>query len=187
MLSTLVASLFAFVGGALLWSFAEYTLHRFWGHEARGKNEFSREHLRHHAEDGYFTPTPKKLLTAVPIAALFFGGLGYLLGVVGIALSVGFFAAYTTYEVMHYRLHITPPRNAYGRWARRHHFGHHFNCPKMNHGVTSPIWDVVFRTNQPIDKVRVPKRRAPASMPWLVDEQGELRPELAGDFTLVGR
>lgn len=187
MLSTVIFATLACAAGALAWSFAEYVLHRFWGHEARGKNAFSREHLRHHAEDGYFTPTPKKLMTAVPLAVLALSLFGWLFGLLGVAAWVGFFAAYTSYEVLHYQLHASPPTSAYGRWARRHHFAHHFNCPKLNHGVTSPIWDLVFGTYKPVDKVRVMRRRAAASVPWLIDGRGELCAELAGDYMLIER
>ncbi|MBK7976295.1 MAG: hypothetical protein IPK07_24510 [Deltaproteobacteria bacterium] len=44
----------------------EYALHGWGGHLARGRTFFSREHLAHHANPGYFTPTPLKLATAAP-------------------------------------------------------------------------------------------------------------------------
>jgi hypothetical protein len=36
----------------------------------------------------------------------------------------------------------------YGRWARGHHFHHHFVDARVNYGVTSPVWDVVLRTRR---------------------------------------
>ena len=53
--------LLAFLAGVLTWSFAEYALHDWYGHRQRGKNDFSREHLTHHAKREYFTPTWKKV------------------------------------------------------------------------------------------------------------------------------
>jgi hypothetical protein len=49
--------------------------------------------------------------------------------------------------------------------------------------VTISLWDHVFRTDEDPDVVRVPRRLA---MPWLLDEHGEVRPEFAADYELVG-
>jgi 4-hydroxysphinganine ceramide fatty acyl 2-hydroxylase len=67
--------------------------------------------------------------------------------------------------------------------VRRHHFHHHFGHPTANHGVTSPIWDMVFGTYERVDgPLRVPRRLA---MVWLVDD-GQVRPEYADDYALAG-
>ena len=49
----------------------------------------------------------------------------------------------------------------------QHHLHHHFRNPKANHGVTSPVWDHVFRTADPVEVVRVPRKLAPF---WLTDD-----------------
>ncbi|MCB1262149.1 MAG: hypothetical protein KDB33_17440, partial [Acidimicrobiales bacterium] len=59
-----MGTILATVAGALSWSAAEYGLHRFAMHEMRGKGLASREHLSHHADVTYFSPTSKKLLSA---------------------------------------------------------------------------------------------------------------------------
>jgi sterol desaturase/sphingolipid hydroxylase (fatty acid hydroxylase superfamily) len=30
---------------------------------------------------------------------------------------------------------------------RQHHMAHHFKTPEMRFGVSSPLWDIIFRTN----------------------------------------
>lgn len=105
-------------------------------------------------------------------------------GGIGLSFVGGFFAMYIAYEVIHRRLHTAPGRNRYGRWARRHHLHHHYRRPKMNHGVTTPIWDLVFGTLDVPDVVRVPRRNALA---WMLDASGELYREHADDYELVGR
>jgi sterol desaturase/sphingolipid hydroxylase (fatty acid hydroxylase superfamily) len=178
-------TLLAFVLGAIGWSFSEYALHNWWGHIAKGRNEFSREHLQHHAEKDYFTATPKKLMTAIPsvsaVGAIscLVAGLSY-----GLAFTLGFVITYVSYEVFHYQMHVSSPKTWVGHWLRRHHFAHHFNCPKMNHGVSSPIWDVVFRTYRSAPVVRVPARHA---MRWLIDDQGEVLPEFADQYVVKTR
>lgn len=181
MLSILVA----LIAGALAWSVLEYALHRFAGHVARGRNHFSREHLRHHGTPDYFSPLWQKLLSAavaVPIAGLAWGALAG--AAAGVAFALAFAAAYFAYEWLHMRLHTHPPRSAYGRWARRHHFHHHFGDPELNHGVTSPMWDIIFETHAPVTHVAVPRKRA---MRWLIDAEGELQGAHAGEYSLTDR
>jgi hypothetical protein len=42
----------------------------------------------------------------------------------------------------------------------------------------------VFGTYESVDTVRVPRRMA---MAWLLDDDGEVRPEHRGDYELAGR
>ena len=172
--------------GALAWTLTEYVLHRFHGHEAKGKNEFSREHLKHHAVKDYFGPTRRKLQVSIPIHVGMLGVL-WLLGGPAFALAFtgGFAATYVGSELLHRRLHTHAPWEAYGRWARKHHFHHHFGNPDKNHGVTSPLWDIVFGTLDRPETVRVPPKMA---MRWLfAGEATEVREDLAADFVLVRR
>ncbi|MCP4006748.1 MAG: hypothetical protein GY725_21420 [bacterium] len=103
---------------------------------------------------------------------------------VGLSFTAGLIGMYLLYEVLHRRAHTHPPRGGYGRWLRKSHFAHHFGNPRRAHGVTTPIWDVVFGTLLPVDRVPVPRRMA---MLWLVDEAGQLRESFAADYTLVGK
>ena len=177
-----MTALLAALVGAALWSLAEYLLHRFAGHWPKGRIEFSREHLAHHAKPTYFTPTAKKARTAltitavvaVPVLAIFGAG-------VGSAGLAGFLVAYVGYELTHRLIHVRRPLGAYGRLIRRHHLHHHFAAPKKNHGVTSPIWDLLFGTYESPARVRVPARHA---LVWMVDSSGELLEAYAGDYEL---
>ena len=174
----------AAVFGALVWSFAEYAIHNWLGHK-HPRNAFGKEHTDHHRIGDYFAPTSHKAVTAgviiLPLVAL----LAWLAGTIGIAAIVGFTLAYVGYELLHRRCHTHPPISAYGRWARKHHFAHHFMYARSNFGVTSPIWDIVFRTHRPVSRVRVPRQKL---MDWLVDtETGDIRPEHAEDYELLRR
>jgi len=171
--------------GAFLWSFLEYVIHRWLGHDARTRpNPFAAEHVRHHGEGNYFAPSWKKALAAVAVIVLFSGPAVWLAGVsAGLAYVVAFAGAYLGYEVMHRREHTHPGLGAFGRFARRHHFYHHFTNPAFNHGVTSPLWDWVFGTLRSPGTIRVPPKLA---MRWLVDpETGTVRPEHAEFYELI--
>jgi len=113
--------------GALTWSFSEYTLHRWVGHDAKSKTDFADEHRTHHAQRGYFAATSKKAAHAVPLVLAGLA-LGWLtLGAAGAAYVVGFAVTYVAYEALHRRLHTHGPRGPLGRYLRRHHFAHHFS------------------------------------------------------------
>lgn len=184
-MTTLLVPVVLALAGALGWTLCEYLLHNFHGHRARGKNAFSREHLTHHARSGYFTPLPIKLRTAVPVLLGFGVATTALAGLRhGLPLALGFVGGAVFYEILHYRLHVAAPIGAYGRWARRHHFFHHFGDARLNHGVTTPLWDLVFRTYARPGQIAVPDRFA---MRWLIDGRGAVRAEHAPDYRVVSR
>lgn len=176
----------ATLAGAGLWSLLEYVLHRFDGHGMRGKTRFSREHLAHHADPRTFAPTAYKVAAAVPVITFLAVASVAAVGSAGAFFTGAFTGAYVGYEVIHRRLHTHPPRGPYGRWARRHHFAHHYLAPDANHGVTSPLWDWVFGTLvQPEGALRVPRKQVPR---WLVDARtGEVHPRLRPDYQIAVR
>ncbi|MFO0758773.1 MAG: sterol desaturase family protein [Byssovorax sp.] len=172
--------------GAFTWTLLEYCIHRWAGHDRRfRKNVFAKEHIRHHIEGNYFAPTWKKALFTLALTAVLAPIFAFLLGPAhGLSYVGGLIAFYTCYEVLHRLEHVHAGFGPYGRWARRHHFYHHFVNAKMNHGVTTPIWDLVFGTYRRVDEViSVP---AKLSMPWLRDPQtGKARPEHEGSFVIA--
>lgn len=180
----MIAIFVAGVCGVATWTFLEYVIHRWGGHDRRfRKTAFGREHLRHHIEGDYFAPTWKKVIVAVvvtgalaPIAILAAGtgpGLAYTAGMIGF---------YGIYEWLHRRDHTHAGVTAYGRRLRRHHFRHHLVDARTNFGVTSPVWDVVFGTYRAPGQIAVPAKLV---MPWLVDPAtGDVRAEYARTFVL---
>jgi sterol desaturase/sphingolipid hydroxylase (fatty acid hydroxylase superfamily) len=177
----------AFAVGFALWGFAEYVLHRFVMHHLHGRGIMSREHLEHHVHASWhFDP----IMVASWSGMLVVGFVGWFpLGwalvsaTVGLTVAVGWTAGYAVYEYQHASSHLRAPRGRYTSWLRRHHFHHHFGHPMGNHGVSSPLWDVVFGTREVPDRVRVPRRLV---LPWLVDAHGEVRTEFVDDYVLVG-
>jgi len=58
-----------------------------------------------------------------------------------------FFAVgYLLYDYIHWASHRVVFRNRVGRFLKRHHALHHFETPDARWGVSSPLWDHVFRT-----------------------------------------
>ena len=171
--------------GAVSWTAAEYGLHRFLMHEKRGPKIASTEHLSHHADVTYFSPTSKKIMSAAATSAIAFPAAWAVAGHRdATAFTTGMITAYFGYEIAHRRVHTHAPKSGYGRWMRRSHFHHHFGAPMRNIGVTNPVWDRVFRTYEEPGVVTVPRRMAPV---WLLDEAGEVRPEFQQDYRVKGR
>lgn len=184
--------------GALAWTASEYLIHRFIGHGPKRKRatstlelltpgglaaEFNAEHLAHHTDPKYFALTGKKVVTAAAAIPTIGAVLSPLLGVRrAVPFAVGFAAMYGAYEIVHRRLHEQPPTGPYSRWVRRNHLQHHHRSPRHNHGVTSPVFDAVFGTRRPLEKLRVPRAVAPV---WLIDPvTGDARAEFAADYEI---
>jgi hypothetical protein len=186
--------------GGITWSASEYAIHRFIGHGPKRTlkptilekltpsglaAEFNAEHLAHHATPSYFAPTARKVRAAAVAIPLLGGALTPIVGPRrALSFATGFSLVYGGYEVLHRWIHTRPPTTAYGRWARRHHLLHHHKTPRLNHGVTSPLWDIVSSSHVPAERIKVPRHVAPT---WMVDADGSCRPEFADDYELVGR
>lgn len=169
--------------GVLTWSLLEYCIHRWLGHDRRFRpNLFAKEHIRHHIEGDYFAPAYKKAaaalatITLTGVPAVLLAGLWP-----GLAYAAGLTSMYLAYELLHRLEHVHAGRGPYGRWARKHHFYHHFVDARYNHGVTSPVWDLVFGTYRTIEVIEVPPR---LMMEWLGTPETGVKPELAGSYAL---
>jgi sterol desaturase/sphingolipid hydroxylase (fatty acid hydroxylase superfamily) len=177
--------LFALLLGVIAWTFLEYVIHRWLGHDSRTRpNPFAAEHVRHHSQGNYFAPSWKKALSAVLFTAVLIGPSIALAGVpAGSSFVAGLIAMYIAYEVVHRRDHTHPGRGSYMQFIRRHHFYHHFTDPRFNHGVTTPFWDWAFGTLRAPGRIRVPPKLA---MRWLVDPNtGDVRSEHAKHYELI--
>jgi sterol desaturase/sphingolipid hydroxylase (fatty acid hydroxylase superfamily) len=156
-----------FGAGLLAWTLLEYAIHSWLGHLPKGRILISAEHLKHHRDMLYFTPLPTKVRGAVPVLGVLFVLAAAACGLAG---ACGFVAAlalgWVAYERLHRSIHVDGPRGPYTRWAVRHHLHHHASRPDVNHGVTTPLWDLVFGTYVPTPQLHVPERLRP-SVPWL--------------------
>ena len=159
-----------FAAGVVLWTFLEYSLHRWAFHGRKLGKKVAREHLDHHAKVDYFAPWATKIAMAAPILAGITALAVLAMGAPGAGVTLGVFSGWLIYELIHRRIHVAAPGNAYARWARAHHLSHHFGKSHANHGVTSPIWDHVFGTFEAPGVIIVPRRHA-GKFPWLVEER----------------
>ena len=144
--------------------------------------EFYREHTAHHVDPTYFAPTSRKLL-AVSVAGLAAGLVASAIAGprLGVSFALGFAGTYGGYELLHRRIHTHAPTGPYGRWRRRHHW-HHHRRPQSNHGVTSPLWDLLFTTHVDPGQIRLTRAIAPA---WMLDASRRDQAPLPGRLRAV--
>ncbi len=139
------------VAAILSWSFTEYFLHRFIFHfkarSATAKNLVFTFHGVHHA-----TPLDKSRLVMPPAGALIFIGMFWILfgAILPEAWLRPFFAffivGYLIYDYIHYAIHHFPMKNPVAKYLKHYHLQHHYKTPRLHYGVSSPLWDYIFRT-----------------------------------------
>jgi sterol desaturase/sphingolipid hydroxylase (fatty acid hydroxylase superfamily) len=143
--------------GVLLWTLLEYALHRFVFHiqipvrDPRLREIINASHLAHHA-----SPRDPSRVLVRPGYGLVISSIVYAILYAltrslfsTTALVAGIWTGFLYYEAVHYRVHFSLAASAFIARQRRTHFYHHFTNNKQCFGVTSPLWDYVFRTTGP--------------------------------------
>ncbi|MDB4930345.1 MAG: fatty acid hydroxylase [Myxococcaceae bacterium] len=152
------ATLFA---GFMLWTLAEYLLHRFYFHippttPVRKWLYFYSHGIHHQYPDDFYRLVMPPLLSAVP-AAIFYAAFRATLPAAWVpGLFAGFAAGYLYYDYVHFATHhVKPPRAAWlspianvMKEQRRRHMKHHFQDHTKGFGVSMPLWDHVFGTHE---------------------------------------
>jgi hypothetical protein len=139
--------MFAFLVGVVLWTLIEYLLHRFVFHRFHGiVGSFHHEHHQEPRNLRYLFVRPAygagiSMLSILVIWAIT-GDMSQTL-----KLMAGIWLGYAYYEIVHYRIHFTATEGGLIGLQRRAHFQHHFHNSRRCFGVTSPLWDWVFRTS----------------------------------------
>lgn len=144
-------ALLLFFGGMFLWTLAEYLLHRFVFHFRHDSGWGRRVHFLLHGVHHDFPNDADRLvmplLTSTPMAVIFYSLFGVLLGAgAGPAFFAGFVVGYLFYDGTHFYVHHFVPRTRWGKLLRRHHLTHHFADHHGGFGVSTPLWDLIFRS-----------------------------------------
>jgi len=137
--------------GLLLWTLTEYWLHRklfHWDpdHPIGHRLHFIIHGVHHdHPNDRLRLVMPPG--ASIPLAALFAGLFWVVFGMpTAYPLFAGFLIGYLGYDYTHYYLHHVVPKSALGKRLREQHMRHHFQDHRYGFGVSTPLWDAVFRT-----------------------------------------
>jgi len=139
------------IPGLIVWTLAEYLLHRFVFHfnatGAAGKWLVYLFHGVHHD-----VPGDKSRLVMPPAGAVIIMSVLWVLFALVLPapweepFCAFFIAGYLIYDYSHYATHHFPMRHPWLRALKRHHMQHHFSVKNAKYGVSSPLWDWVFGT-----------------------------------------
>ena len=138
------------ITGMLSWTLFEYLMHRYLYHmlptnNIKGWIQYKMHGVHHEfpKDKGRLAMPPLVLLI---IIAMFLFVFSFLMGDYSFAFTPGFLFGYAGYLGVHYIVHaFQPPKNMFKvLWVN--HSIHHYKDPDVAFGVSSPLWDHVFRT-----------------------------------------
>lgn len=139
-----------FILGFLFFTLLEYLAHRYFFHmepdnEVKAKLQYNVHGVHHEF------PKDKDRLAMPPPVALLYVLLFYLvfrlvLGDYVFAFLPGALFGYATYISVHYIVHAYQPPKNFLKVLWVNHGIHHYKDETVAFGVSSPLWDYVFRT-----------------------------------------
>jgi 4-hydroxysphinganine ceramide fatty acyl 2-hydroxylase len=142
-----------FISGLLVWTLVEYIMHRFVFHyEPADKPWAQRMHFVFHGVHHDYPSDAKRLVLppsmSIPLATGFYFLFNAILPTNYI---FGFFPAfilgYLFYDISHYAIHHFNFKGAIWKKIKQHHMLHHYQDPAKGYGVSSPLWDKIFRSD----------------------------------------
>ena len=139
-----------FLGGWLLFTLAEYLMHRYVYHmdattPGRARFQYTMHGVHHEF------PKDKTRLAMPPILTVFVASLLFFIfrfsfGNAGFGVLAGFVFGYALYLFVHYAIHAySPPKNFLKFWWH-HHAMHHYRQEEVAFGVSTTLWDHLVGT-----------------------------------------
>ncbi|MCH9632142.1 MAG: hypothetical protein S4CHLAM6_04710 [Chlamydiae bacterium] len=160
--------------GYVSWTVAEYLLHRFFFHITTDKHPFLGKishtvHGVHHEQPSDFKRMFMPPVPATIFMAVFFGVFYLLLNTKVFVFLPGFLFGYLSYAYTHFKVHQSKaPKKL--KWLWIHHLKHHYQDETKAYGVSSPFWDLIFRTMPSKVAVKVSKE-VQQKEPGLIDDE----------------
>ena len=142
-----------FFGAFVFWTFFEYFAHRYFFHLdhyfPNSKLAARLSYIFHGIHHDY--PKDKQRLAMPPVLSVVIGTILLLifelvLDKYSFSTLAGFMTGYAFYLLVHYSVHIFRPPNNILKELWKNHAIHHYKDDSIMYGVSSPIWDYVFRT-----------------------------------------
>ncbi len=140
------------VVGIFIWSFVEYSMHRWVFHyeprSAWGKRLHFMLHGVHHDYPNDASRLVMPPSVSIPLAFIFYGIFLVAFGRLAPAVFVGLLVGYLFYDTLHYATHHFPMQSPLFAWLKKYHLRHHYQDDEAGFGVTSPLWDYAFGTRE---------------------------------------
>lgn len=164
-----VAAILFFVAGIVVWTLAEYLIHRYVLHgrfpdgprivDRLLHRWFDHLHIEHHARPWDGNHVNGTLKDTLPFSLVFIAAAALAPLHTAPAMVAGFLFAYVIEEWVHHSVHFCNFKGRYFQYIRRHHMYHH--GPKgaeVGFGLSNGFWDVVYETQVPEHVRRRPRR-----------------------------
>ncbi|MBK7498330.1 MAG: sterol desaturase family protein [Ignavibacteriales bacterium] len=140
------------VFGLFIWTITEYLLHRFVFHWELKSELGARIHFIFHGVHHDYPSDSRRLVmppsVSIPLATLFYFLFSFLIGnIFVLPFFAGFLTGYLFYDITHYAVHHFNMHSKFWLAIKNHHIKHHYQDPDKGYGVSSPIWDYIFRTH----------------------------------------
>lgn len=147
--SVLVISI---IGGLLIWTITEYSLHRFIFHYEPPSKWGQRIHFIFHGVHHDFPNDALRLVMPPSVSLPLATGFYFLFkAILHVTYLNGFFASflvgYLFYDISHYALHHKQFKSALWKKLKDHHMHHHYMDSTKGYGVSSPLWDDILKSN----------------------------------------
>jgi Sterol desaturase len=147
-----VAVVALFLLGVLLWTLIEYLIHRYIFHYEPKTRWGKQLHFVIHGVHHDYPNDARRLVMppviSIPLA-FFFSVLFFLIfGSLAPAVFAGLVFGYVCYDMLHYATHHLAMKRGVWLWLKQYHLRHHFKDDEVGYGISSPLWDYVFRTTR---------------------------------------
>jgi len=142
-----------FALGLFVWTLVEYIMHRFVFHYAPPDKPWAqRMHFVFHGVHHDYPSDAKRLVLPPSVSIPLALGFYFLFNAILPANDIyGFFPAfilgYLFYDISHYAIHHFNFKGSLWKKIKQHHMLHHYQDPEKGYGVSSPLWDKVFRSD----------------------------------------
>ncbi|MCC8426241.1 sterol desaturase family protein [Mucilaginibacter sp. UR6-11] len=141
-----------FIVGLFVWTFVEYVMHRFVFHYVPKNKIGLRLHFIFHGVHHDYPSDAKRLVlppsVSIPLATLFYFLFDAILPVNYVfGFFPGFILGYLFYDISHYAIHHFNFKGNIWKKIKQHHMLHHYQSPDKGYGVSSPLWDKIFRSD----------------------------------------
>lgn len=140
----------AFIIGLLLFSFIEYLVHRYLFHMITNTSLKEKIQYTFHGVHHEFPKDTSRLAMPPVVSIVIVTALYFLfkaaMGDYTYGFLPGFITGYSLYLIVHYVVHAYQPPKNFLKALWINHGIHHYKDHERAFGVSSPLWDYVFRT-----------------------------------------
>ena len=147
---TVVSAPLLFLAGLLVFTLVEYLMHRFLFHLSPTTEKAEKFAYTVHGVHHDYPKDKDRLAMPIPLSILlstgFFFLFKFIMGTFVFAFLPGFLIGYASYLWVHYMVHAFQPPKNFWKILWVHHGIHHYKEPESAFGVSSPLWDMIFRT-----------------------------------------